>query len=69
MNPSSLILDHVYGHEKTRPEFVYMTQPIGQGQVIDYTWRETLRQARSMAGYLKAQNLAPGARVAILSKN
>ena len=64
-----MILDHVYGHEKTRPELVYMTQPIGQGQVIDYTWRETLRQARSMAAYLKTQNLAPGARVAILSKN
>ena len=69
MSHSSLILNHVYGHEKTRPEVVYMTQPIGQGQVIDYTWRETLRQARSMATYLKAQNLAPGARVAILSKN
>ena len=69
MSHSSLILDHVYGHEKTRPELVYMTQPIGQGQVIDYTWRETLRQARSMAAYLKTQNLAPGARVAILSKN
>jgi len=69
MSHSSLILDHVYGHEKTRPELVYMTQPIGQGQVKDYTWRETLRQARSMAAYLKAQNLTPGARVAILSKN
>ena len=69
MSHSSLILNHVYGHEKTRPELVYMTQPIGQGQVIDYTWRETLRQARSMAAYLKTQNLAPGARVAILSKN
>jgi len=69
MSHSSLILNHVYGHEKTRPELVYMTQPIGQGQVKDYTWRETLRQARSMAAYLKAQNLAPGARVAILSKN
>jgi long-chain acyl-CoA synthetase len=69
MSHSSLILNHVYGHEKTRPEVVYMTQPIGQGQVIDFTWRETLRQARSMAAYLKAQNLAPGARVAILSKN
>jgi long-subunit acyl-CoA synthetase (AMP-forming) len=69
MSHSSLILDHVYGHEKTRPDLVYMTQPIGHGQVMDYTWRETLRQARSMAAYLKAQNLAPGARVAILSKN
>ena len=48
---------------------VYMTQPIGQGQVIDYTWQETMRQARSMAAYLQAQNLKPGDRVAILSKN
>ena len=38
MSPSSLILEHVYAHEKGQPDFVYMTQPIGQGQVIDYTW-------------------------------
>ena len=66
---SKLILDHVYGHEKTLASRVYMTQPIGQGQVIDYTWQETMRQARSMAAYLQAQNLKPGDRVAILSKN
>jgi long-subunit acyl-CoA synthetase (AMP-forming) len=69
MSQVKLILDHVYAHEKNTPDRVYMTQPTGQGQVIDYTWRETLQQARSMAAYLKAQNLAPGARVAILSKN
>jgi len=66
---STLILDHVYGHEKSKAQKVYMTQPIGQGQVIDYTWHETMQQARSMAAYLKAQNLQPGDRVAILSKN
>ena len=66
---SKLILDHVYGHEKSMANRVYMTQPIGQGQVIDYTWHETMRQARSMAAYLQAQNLKPGDRVAILSKN
>jgi long-subunit acyl-CoA synthetase (AMP-forming) len=69
MSQVKLILEHVYAHEKTTPDRVYMTQPTGQGQVIDYTWRETLQQARAMAAYLKAQNLAPGARVAILSKN
>ncbi len=69
MSQVKFILDHVYAHEKNTPDRVYMTQPTGQGQVIDYTWRETLQQARSMAAYLKAQNLAPGARVAILSKN
>jgi long-subunit acyl-CoA synthetase (AMP-forming) len=66
---SKLILDHVYGHEKSLANRVYMTQPIGQGQVIDYTWQETMRQARSMAAYLQAQNVKPGDRVAILSKN
>lgn len=69
MSQSALILDYVFEHEKKEPDFVYMTQPVGQGQVIDYTWRETLRQARSMAAFLKSQNLAPGAKVAILSKN
>ncbi|NBO42281.1 MAG: AMP-binding acetyl-CoA synthetase, partial [Betaproteobacteria bacterium] len=69
MSKPVLILEHVFAHEKNRPDFVYMTQPIGNGQVIDYSWRETLKQARSMAAYLQAQNLAPGARVAILSKN
>ncbi len=69
MTKPHLILDHVYSHEKTLPDFVYMTQPIGHGQVIDYTWRETLKQARAMAAYLKSQNLTPGAKVAILSKN
>jgi len=66
---SKLILDNVYGHEKSLASRVYMTQPIGQGQVIDYTWQETMRQARSMAAYLQAQNVKPGDRVAILSKN
>jgi acyl-CoA synthetase (AMP-forming)/AMP-acid ligase II len=66
---TKLILDHVYDHEKSMASRVYMTQPVGQGQVIDYTWHETLRQARSMAAYLQGQNLKPGDRVAILSKN
>jgi len=69
MSQSKLILDHVLSHEQNRPDFVYMTQPIGNNQVIDYTWRNTLQEARSMAAYLKSQGLQPGARVAILSKN
>jgi long-subunit acyl-CoA synthetase (AMP-forming) len=69
MSKPALILENVLAHEKNRPDFVYMRQPTGNGQVIDYTWRETLKQARSMAAYIKAQNLGPGAKVAILSKN
>jgi long-subunit acyl-CoA synthetase (AMP-forming) len=64
-----LILDYVYDHEAKLADRVYLTQPIGGGQVIDYTWRQTLDQSRRMAAHLKSQGLESGARVAILSKN
>jgi long-chain acyl-CoA synthetase len=64
-----LILDHVYTHEAGQPERVFLTQPVGGGQVIDYTWAETLGQARRMAAHLKSLNLKPGANVAMLAKN
>jgi long-chain acyl-CoA synthetase len=69
MAQAKLILDYVYDHEKNRADQVYMTQPVGNGQTVDYTWKQTMDQARRMAAYIKAQNLEAGARVAILSKN
>ncbi len=69
MAQAKLMLDYVYSHESAHPDQIFMTQPTGGGQVVDYTWKQTLDQARRMAAHLKAQNLEPGARVAILSKN
>jgi long-subunit acyl-CoA synthetase (AMP-forming) len=63
------MLDYIYNHEATQPEAVYLTQPIGGGQVVDYTWAQTLDQARRMAAHLQSLGLEPGARIAILSKN
>ncbi len=64
-----LMLDYIYDHEKTLADKVFLTQPIGNGQVVDYTWAQTMDQSRRMAAYLKAQNFAEGARIAILTKN
>jgi long-chain acyl-CoA synthetase len=64
-----LILDYVYDHEAKLADRVYLTQPTGGGQVVDYTWKQTLDQARRMAAHIKAQGFEPGARVALLSKN
>ncbi len=69
MAKPKLILDYVYDHEAKLAERVYLTQPTGGGQVVDYTWSQTMDQARRMAAHIKAQGLEPGARVAILSKN
>ncbi len=64
-----LLLDRIYEHEVELASEVYLTQPVGQGKVIDYTWSQTLDQARRMAAHLKSLGFGPGARIAILSKN
>ncbi|MBK6999703.1 MAG: AMP-binding protein [Rhodoferax sp.] len=69
MAAPKLILDYVYDNEAKHKDKVYLTQPTGGSQVIDYTWRQTMDQARRMAAHLKAQGFEPGAKIAILSKN
>ena len=66
---AKLLLDYIYDHETKRAGEVYMTQPIGNNQVIDYTWAQTVDQARRMAAHLKTLGFEPGARIGILSKN
>lgn len=69
MNQEKLMLDHILEHEQQRADQVFLTQPVGGGEVIDYTWAEVMDQARRMAAHLEAQGFGPGARIAILSKN
>src|SRR5471030_114753 len=64
-----LILDYVYEHESAQPDRIYLTQPIGNGQVIDYTWAQVLEQSRRMATGLQSRGLGHGDKIAILSKN
>ncbi len=69
MTQTKLILDYVYDHEAAQPNKVYLTQPVGAGQVADYTWAQVLDQSRRMATHLQSRGFEPGARIAILSKN
>ena len=64
-----LALDDVYRWEKTAPNRLWMTQPIGDGKVETYTWAEAMDQARRMAAHLKSLNLEPGSHIGLISKN
>jgi long-subunit acyl-CoA synthetase (AMP-forming) len=64
-----MILDHVLDHEASLRDRIYLTQPLGQGRVADYTWAQTLDQSRRMAAHLQSRGFPRGARIAILSKN
>jgi long-subunit acyl-CoA synthetase (AMP-forming) len=69
MNDKPTLLDLVLDHEAQRPNQVYLTQPIGQGRVADYSWAQVLDQSRRLAAHLQSLGLPRGARIAILSKN
>ncbi len=63
-----LPLDRVYHWEKTRPDEVFLTQPIN-GLARDWTWKQTAEEARRMANHLIAQKWPSGSRIVIYSKN
>ncbi|MGZ8274347.1 MAG: AMP-binding protein [Burkholderiaceae bacterium] len=69
MAENRLMLDYILDHEEKLRDRVYMTQPIGNGQVVEYTWGQVVDQSRRMATHLQSLGYPRGARVAILSKN
>ncbi|MBT8469014.1 MAG: AMP-binding protein [Deltaproteobacteria bacterium] len=64
-----LALDDAYHWESSTPDRLWMTQPIGNGEVQTYTWAEGMDQARRMAAHLKSLNLPPGSHIGLISKN
>ncbi|HWI83231.1 AMP-binding protein [Ramlibacter sp.] len=69
MTSGRSMLDAIYDNEAQRAPQVFLTQPVGGGRVVDYTWAQMMDQARRMARHLRERGLAPGARVAMLTKN
>lgn len=69
LNNVKLPLDQVYRWEKARADEIYLTQPMGNGVVQEYTWNRAVGEARRMATYIKSLNLPPKSNIALLSKN
>jgi len=61
-------LRQLYRWERETPQQIFLRQPV-DGQWIDYSYAQAAREVRSIAAALKALNLPPGSKVAILSKN
>ena len=65
----ALALERLYHWERSAPDRVVLTQPLGGGNVKDFTWREVLDETRRMAAHLQGHGFEPGARIGILAKN
>jgi long-subunit acyl-CoA synthetase (AMP-forming) len=64
-----LALEYVYKWEQEKANDLYLTQPLGNGDVQEYTWAEAVTEARKMANHLVSLNLPPKSNIALLSKN
>jgi long-chain acyl-CoA synthetase len=65
---SDLPLDRVYHWERTRPDEIFLTQPVS-GIVRDWTWAQSVGEARRVAQHLIAQGWPAGSHIVIFSKN
>ncbi len=63
------LIDCVLHWEQQKPDAIYLTQPYGDSNIVDYTWREVADQARRFAAYLLSLNYPKGSNIAILGKN
>ena len=66
---TDLLLECVYRHAKERPDAIYMTQPLGEGRIDQFSWARTVDEAKRMAAHLRSLDLPPQSQIAILSKN
>ncbi|RYF43401.1 MAG: AMP-binding acetyl-CoA synthetase, partial [Comamonadaceae bacterium] len=69
IQPDSLALQRLYCWERTAPDRLALSQPMGDGAMLDFSWAQVADQVRRMAAHLQAQGWEPGSKVAILSKN
>ena len=63
------LLQFIYEHEKNLADRIWLTQPMGNGVLRTFTWKQAIDEARRMATYLRERGYPPGSRIAILSKN
>jgi long-chain acyl-CoA synthetase len=69
VSPQELPLACLYRWERERANHVYLSQPMGQGELLELTWAQAADQVRRMAAWLQAQNWPAGSCVAIIGKN
>ncbi len=69
ISDDDMALQKLYLWEKTTPQRICMTQPMGNGVIRELTWSQMMDEVRRIAAHLQSFGFAPGSKIAILSKN
>ena len=69
MSEPDTVLKAFLEHAEKTPDKVFLTQPMGNDVVKNWTMKEVLDEAKKMAGYLESKKFEKGSKIAICSKN
>jgi len=67
--PPVTALDAFLHQESLQADRAYLIQPMPDGSVVEFSWRQVGDQARRMASYLQSLGFAQGSHIGLLSKN
>ena len=62
-------LDYFNDNVSKLGDRTFMTQPLGGDKIKTWSFKETLADAKTMAGHIESMNLPPKSQIAICSKN
>ncbi|WP_166359630.1 AMP-binding protein [Pseudomonas akapageensis] len=68
-NKHPTLLHRFLHWELSTPDSIYLTQPLPDGSVQDYSWREVGDQARRMAAHLQSLGLPAKSSIGIFARN
>jgi len=69
MSDDKTILDYFLANVEKLGDRVWLTQPLGGDAVKTFSFKETLAEAKKVAGYIKSLDLPEKSQIAICSKN
>jgi long-chain acyl-CoA synthetase len=64
-----VVLDYILDNCAKFPDKIFLTQPMGGDEVINYTFSEFLSESKKMAAHVESLNLPVPSQIAIMSKN
>ncbi|MGH8467416.1 MAG: AMP-binding protein, partial [Pseudomonas sp.] len=68
-NNQTTLLHRFLEWERRTPDAIYLTQPLADGSVQDYSWRQVGDQARRVAAYLQTLDLPAKSSIGLYAKN
>ena len=68
-NDTKTLIDYFVENVKKYGDDIFLTQPMGNGEVKTFSYNDVLNSAKKVAGYIESFGYPPKSQIAICSKS